>query len=356
MQKKREYSLDVLKCIGVITIIFHHYQQITGAYFEKGINFWNGNFNWAYFVELFFILSGYFTYKNIENINENSEFIKFFKKKYFRFFPILLASGIGCLIAEFMLFVVAIKQPLPYTMWDIVTGLTGTHYWIESLGTSTMLNYAMWYISVLFLCYIIFFYTTYIARRWKISPFVLYVAVLCIGNSMRIIGYVYTITLPFFTTEIGRGYSCFFWGLLLRYILEKYPIHRKPVTFVTGVAWIAFMVYLYVYKKHYFGDEWYTLCFLIYPVVIIVFKSGLMCKIFSSEKLKYLGGISFNAFAWHVPVLRIVFVVAYWMSWNLNSLKAMLMTTGVIFAIGACSHFFIEKPIERKVNVWLKEK
>ena len=35
--QSREYSLDVLKCISTIIIIFHHYQQLTGVYFENGM-------------------------------------------------------------------------------------------------------------------------------------------------------------------------------------------------------------------------------------------------------------------------------------------------------------------------------
>ena len=79
--QNREYSLDVLKSISTITIIFHHYQQLTGVYFENGINFWGGCFYWGYIVELFFILSGYFSFKYTNCIDEKSKIISFFRKK-----------------------------------------------------------------------------------------------------------------------------------------------------------------------------------------------------------------------------------------------------------------------------------
>lgn len=70
MYKKEErfYSLDVIKLIATICIIFHHYQQVTGAFFEERLNFYGGRFAFGWIVELFFVLSGYFIYKYMERI------------------------------------------------------------------------------------------------------------------------------------------------------------------------------------------------------------------------------------------------------------------------------------------------
>lgn len=42
---KRLYSLDVLRIVATICIVFHHYQQITGAFFEGGLNFLAADLN-----------------------------------------------------------------------------------------------------------------------------------------------------------------------------------------------------------------------------------------------------------------------------------------------------------------------
>ncbi len=60
MGNERKYSLDVLRIIATILIIFHHYGQVTGLYLEGHINYWNGRFYFGYVVEFFFLLSGYF--------------------------------------------------------------------------------------------------------------------------------------------------------------------------------------------------------------------------------------------------------------------------------------------------------
>lgn len=54
MGNERRYSLDALRIIATILIIFHHYQQVIGGYFEGHINFWNGRFYFGYIVEFFF--------------------------------------------------------------------------------------------------------------------------------------------------------------------------------------------------------------------------------------------------------------------------------------------------------------
>ena len=60
---KREYSLDVLRILATIGIVFHHFQQVTGTYFENGWNFHGGDFTYGLIVEFFFLLSGYLAYK-----------------------------------------------------------------------------------------------------------------------------------------------------------------------------------------------------------------------------------------------------------------------------------------------------
>ncbi len=67
MADKRVYSLDALKIIAATLIVFHHYQQFTETEF-KYINFYSGSFYFGRLVELFFLLSGFFTYQYIKKI------------------------------------------------------------------------------------------------------------------------------------------------------------------------------------------------------------------------------------------------------------------------------------------------
>lgn len=72
---KRNYSLDFIKIIATIFIIFHHYQQITGAYFHNKINFCNGKFYFGYMVELFFIYPVFLCIPILTKLNRELHFL-----------------------------------------------------------------------------------------------------------------------------------------------------------------------------------------------------------------------------------------------------------------------------------------
>lgn len=115
--KQRDYSLDFIKIVATVFIIFHHYQQVTGAWFENRINFNNGRFYFGYIVELFFILSGYFMYSYIRKIQQGRiTFPEFYFKRLSRLFPVM---ALGAVTYEIFL---AVYQYLYQTSWfDIQT-------------------------------------------------------------------------------------------------------------------------------------------------------------------------------------------------------------------------------------------
>ena len=64
MDKKRNVAIDLLRVIAATLIVLHHYQQGVDITFEH-IKFYGGTFNFAYLVELFFLISGVMVYKSV---------------------------------------------------------------------------------------------------------------------------------------------------------------------------------------------------------------------------------------------------------------------------------------------------
>ena len=91
--KNRQYSLDFIKIVATIFIVFHHYQQFISGVFENGINYYGGIFNFGYMVELFFVLSGYFMYPYMKKIKQELSFKKFFTTRYLRLIPLLAIAA-----------------------------------------------------------------------------------------------------------------------------------------------------------------------------------------------------------------------------------------------------------------------
>ena len=81
MQKReRIYSLDVLKILGTVIVVFHHYQQYMEVKFPNGVNYFFGQFFFGYVVELFFLLSGFFAWHYVKKSRMAFLFDNFLEK------------------------------------------------------------------------------------------------------------------------------------------------------------------------------------------------------------------------------------------------------------------------------------
>ena len=168
-EKCRENGIDFLKTIAAILIVLYHYQQVTGARFEHGLNFYGGKLYFGYVVEFFFVVSGFFMYPYIEKIRNGVRFLIFFLKRYFRIFPVMVVCAVTYVLAALVYERLYGFPPYnhPMTLWGLVTASLGIHAsWVIP---SPEINSPTWYISVLFLCYCLFYGVVVAAKRLKVS-------------------------------------------------------------------------------------------------------------------------------------------------------------------------------------------
>lgn len=178
----------------------------------------NGRFYFGYIVELFFILSGYFMYSYIRKVQQGRiTFPEFYFKRLSRLFPVMAVGAVTYEIFR------AVYQYLYQTSWfDIQTTFWGII--IASFGiqdgwalSNPCVNNPTWYISVLMLCYVVFFMLVYISKRLKISPQYLFIFMIFWGMGIN----TYGINLPFLNASSSRGYYAFFFGIILAGILKE---------------------------------------------------------------------------------------------------------------------------------------
>ena len=156
MEKARNNSLDFLKIIATILIVFHHYQQELNVKFTQ-INFFGGKFYFGYLVELFFLISGFLMFNYIEKIKQGLNFESFFINRVKRFLPLAAIAAIlyECLIYfYFRIFGEKfLEQGLNFfgTIISILGIQAGWSF------ENPMINNPMWYISVLILYFILYF-------------------------------------------------------------------------------------------------------------------------------------------------------------------------------------------------------
>lgn len=343
---QRNYSLDVLRVIATVLIVFHHYQQATGAFFEGYLNFFNGRFYFGYIVEFFFLLSGFFMVNYRNWIENGGAFKGFLKKRVTRLLPLVLVSGITY---EFFLYwYQRICQQdwfgIKINIWGVIIDAIGVQDgWAFA---NPCVNNPTWYISVLILCYVIFYFLTYIANRLRINSDYLYIFMIFLGCGIQ----AWNINLPFLNGSTARGFFAFFGGLMLSEWLKKHKINIYDV--ILSFFVIGLMTYfMLVHWEWVGGNIQYLMTFCYYPALIILFSTKPMEKLFQHPTIGFLGKVTYDVYIWHNPNFLLMYVLMNLMNknYNLNSIKAMVLYTFLCFVAGTLSYFCLEKPINNKL-------
>ena len=349
-KESRNYSLDLLKIIATVLLVFHHWQQVEKVTFPH-VNFFGGRFYFGYIVELFFILSGFFMYRYISRIREGLTFKNFFLKRYLRFFPLMAISAVTYeIVCIYYLRISggADGDPL-VTLWGTIIAALGIHSGWVFTAPNPAINNPTWYISVLLLCYIVFYYVTYLTNRVNLSPWYCYIFLIFLGIGIR----TFNISLPFIMPKTGRGYTCFFWGVILAklFVDRKRPISKTLYLFCIFITISIPLLIVFAPNFISYGLDC-TLTFLFYPALIILFSSPVFGKMFSFQWIGTLSRISFNVFIWHICGLCILDIlrVQNIINGQLTSPLAMIIFTACMFIVGTASHYLIEKPIDKMVQ------
>ena len=162
---KRNYALDAIKVVATIAILFHHHQQVSGAVFTNHPNFWgSAHFNWALMVELFFMISGFFAYRTFVSLKV--PFSNYMAQKYKRLLPAAAVSTSVYCVLTYIHYVIHGKpwffRTLP-NFWGLIVSCLGLQRGFGLNGSR--LNNPTWFISVLLICYIIFYLLAWFSKK-----------------------------------------------------------------------------------------------------------------------------------------------------------------------------------------------
>lgn len=346
--KNRQYSLDFIKVIATVFIIFHHYQQYVSGSFASGINFYGGLYNFGYMVELFFILSGYFMYPYITKIRQGISLKEFFVSRYLRLIPLV---AIAAFVYQFLVLVHIKTVGTAWFMhspnlWETIVAALGLQEgWI--FRDNTYINYPVWYISVLLLCYVLFYFATFLSKKLHISGRYFYLSFIFAGIAISSYGW----QLPFLNEYTARGYYAFFTGVLLAtYCFERNTTKKESLV---SLAIAILLIDLIAFHNGLVASGIrYVSAFLLFPAIIMVFKSTFMCKLLSAQIYRTAASIAFNSFIWHMPLLVALMIINNQVpiGMNLASRGSMWGFLIVVIIVGTVSYFFIEKNIKKLLD------
>lgn len=353
---RRIGGFDILKLMGTILIVFHHYQQITGAFWENGINFWGGDFYFGYLVELFFMISGFLAFKYIERIRYGMGFIDYVKGKFIRFFPLMFLCVIASTILSH-LYIILYENTFwradSYSLWTILVASVGIQ---AGWGIKDpMINSPTWYISVLFLCLILLYCIVRISEKLHVSVNYLFVGMILIGIGID----YYLIDLPFLNRDTCRGYVAFFAGTIIADIVIRSRNRKKGNKGVIISALVAFIIPFLIYKHYWLvqKDVRYIMTFIYYPALIWLCTSKRLILILDCKLTEIVGEISYSVFMWHFPMIIAMYVFKEMFNFYINiySVQTMILFTAVCFCVGIISLNFIEKPINKIIKARIRK-
>ena len=209
MKESRKILPDILRVVLTACVLFHHYQQLTGTFFYRGINFYGGKFYFGYIVEVFFLMSGFFMVPYVAKIRDKMSFPVFFGKRLIRLLPSMIAATIFYDIALFFYVRLCngtLRYPTDINVFGSIVTALGLGSW--SITKDFEINPICWYVSVLLLCYILMYIFVFLSKITKIPAGIMLAIPMIAGV---VITHVTEFSvIPFLSTRIARGYIHFF--------------------------------------------------------------------------------------------------------------------------------------------------
>lgn len=342
-------SLDFVKFIAAILIVFHHFQG-DFAYADPYMKFSGGQVFFGYIVELFFMISGFLVgTKNTQN--QNIPFGSFIGARLKRLIPMATYSTV-----VFMILVVIYKAffdvwyccaPLSPIM--ILKALTLVYCGGAFTYQNIEPNCILWYLCVLIICFAVYWIVLYVAKKLKVSSRFLFAAVIFLGISV----YNYPINFPFANTLVARGYISFFTGVVLVELIAKFG--KKIVSRISAAVLVMLVLYGFYDIELLFGtgvDQQFTLVFIVYPAIIgFLVNTPSLDVLFNNKPMQLLGNISFEMYLCQYHVFMLIHLLeAFGVLEFPRSDAGMFLALALIIAMSVLVHFFVEKPITKAIK------
>ncbi|SDI95024.1 Acyltransferase family protein [Lachnospiraceae bacterium G41] len=328
MKESRKVLPDILRVVLTAFVLFHHYQQLTGTFFYRGINFYGGKFYFGYVVEIFFLMSGFFMVPYVKRIQDKMSFPTFFGKRLIRFLPSMIAATIFYDIALFFYVRLCngtLRYPTDINIFGSIVTALGLGSW--SITKDFEINPICWYVSVLLLCYILMYIFVFLSKITKIPAGILLAIPMIAGVVITHITEFSII--PFLSTRIARGYIHFFGGLLLGIIfVGLFGKGRKANS--NGISEDKIKT-----KLNNNPDNQNNKLSKEKAGFVLILK----------RMINRIGEATLDIYLIQLPVLLLFFIVSFYTGLNLVSGKTMLLYAVVTFFIGGLYYFLIGKRI-----------
>lgn len=330
--------LDGLKLIFCLWVVIYHYwdvlsnrdmsmcfQLLPEKFYSRG------NLG----VEFFFLLSGFLISYNYKERLTNGEIsiLFFLKKRIIAIYPMYF---VACTLGVIVNFI----GNKPITVIDLILSYTMT-----SIGWFTYrypYGVAIWFVNVLFLCYIVYaFICKYSKRRSVFLTSLVAMAmigVFCLLKDGNI---------PFMFFVNGRGYLSFFVGCLLYEVQNS--LDDEILSLITYIC-VTLLIILFIVNKrlgmfNIFKYKDLTFPIIIYPILLLMVSNvTIIRKFFENEVMGKISCLSTSIYFVNYTSMEFLRVITNKINYNLDYSRAYMFLGVVVMVVmvAICYKILIE--------------
>ncbi len=352
---RRYYSgLDLLRFLAAVAVaFFFHYVIMFGDTPAKDnavcdfLNLYGG-----YVVELFFVISGFVIYNAYaQRIRDGKTvFTRFLVDRVIRLYPAVITSVIVIWIIMWVGYAIlgeAITDNANVSVIAIILNLAGLNGGTLEEAAGMSVNGPTWYISVLMVCYLLFYGVIKLCKKSRGAENVCFIIIITIG----IFIYFNPIELPFLLMSSARGYVFFFLGVLIAQLHQKVNLVGNILLCLASIG----LVFMYIFEKNYdfiFNDSLEVGLAIIVPIVVFFINFTPLEFICNNVVVKFLGGISYGVFLWNMPVyIGVIFVSKVWdLDFDYGDILTYLVIVGINVVCGVMSYILLDKLLVKKLK------
>lgn len=343
-------SLDALRGIAAIAVIFWHYQHF---YYDDNLlipvsknvstmpmyNIFFPFYDYGYLaVQLFWIMSG-FVFAYVYPAHAMVKTSSFAINRFARLYPLhFITLIIVCIIQYFYLsqfekFAIYEQNDLYHFILNI--GMVSA--WGFEYGPS--FNAPIWSVSVEILAYICF----WISRRW-IFKFGFLLPVLVATVTLLL-------SLKFPSVKIiFQCISCFFIGTLIYLFYCKFCRWKIFSAFTILILFIIPIVLILLPFK----VEGQFIIFSFAPAfVLLVVYSNNLFVIIMPRLSKWLGAISYGVYLWQIPIQLLLIGLIFMGAVDVkifSEIWMIMLFIALILLVSHLSYFYFEKPMRKRLR------
>ncbi len=304
--------------------------------------------NGSLIVELFFVLSGFLAFFDVLRLKSGEySFAGYFAKKYKRLIPVII---IPCISYTFLCYLCRRFTGNGGWLFDTsvnipatLSAILGVQFW-GNVETTSYINFPLWYVDILLLCYIIMAAIIKLAAKVKINPVYGFIVTVFAG----VVLWEKQLFTPFVNAFIARGLYAFFAGIILAYIYAAMNRERAKSAVLLIVYFITFAgsLLLILFHRDWFGEgERFTLTFITYPALMLFFLHPVIQKVFNLKWIGSVGKVTYDIYVWHLVVyLALVFKNRIGvLTINFSSFGVLILALVSSVIMGLLSYFFVDK-------------